>query len=254
MKLVSVVIPVYNSENTIIRCLNSVCNQTYKDIELILVNDGSTDNSCDLIHDFFENSDINYILYTQQNKGVSSARNQGIKLSSGDYIAFLDSDDYWKNDKLEKQVYFLEENRYSIAGACSCGNDRLKNNCGVKIFDFKDMLYSNRLSTSSVVVRRDVLTFFNGFDETMSFSEDYNLWLKIAYEYPICVLQEPLIYYNNDEDNSRLSFQLWKMEKGELLNYFLLFKENKITFFQYVYFSSYSFCKFLRRYIYKAIR
>ena len=101
---ISVIIPVYNSEKTIIRALNSVFNQTTINniLEIIIVNDGSRDSSVSLINDFKKkNSIIPIILVNQENSGVSSARNIGIKKSSGDWIALLDSDDEWLNDKIE---------------------------------------------------------------------------------------------------------------------------------------------------------
>lgn len=100
---VSVVIPIYNSEKYILKCIQSVLDQTFTDYELILVNDGSTDNSLSIIKEF-ENKDQRIIIYNQENRGVSCARNSGLKLASGRYITFIDSDDYVEPDFLEQLV------------------------------------------------------------------------------------------------------------------------------------------------------
>jgi glycosyltransferase involved in cell wall biosynthesis len=105
---VSVIIPVYNSEKYLDKCVNSILNQTYKDIQIILVDDGSTDSSPDIC-DMFSKKDNRVIAVHQRNGGTSKARNTGLKLAEGDYITFADNDDYWKdNNCLEKIVAYLE--------------------------------------------------------------------------------------------------------------------------------------------------
>lgn len=112
MKKVSVIIPIYNSEKYLKECLDSVINQTYKNIEIICVNDVSTDKSVDIIKSY-KDKRIK-LVNLKYNSGVAIARNRGIEESTGDYICFIDSDDYWILDKLEKQVKFIEENDYSF--------------------------------------------------------------------------------------------------------------------------------------------
>ena len=107
---VSVIIPMYNSEKYIEECIYSVINQTYKNLEIIIVDDCSKDSSVDIINGIKD--ERIKIVKLQENKGVSSARNKGIEVSTGRYIAFIDSDDIWVKDKIEKQIKFIEDNEY----------------------------------------------------------------------------------------------------------------------------------------------
>ena len=108
MWTISVIITTYNRKLSIIRCIESVLDQSYPDFELIVVDDGSTDNSTDSIESNFDNE---LILLIQENKGVSAARNLGVKHSSGNWLAFLDSDDLWHTEKLFKQIDYLKKKR-----------------------------------------------------------------------------------------------------------------------------------------------
>lgn len=112
MKKVSIIIPMHNSSEHIEECIDSVLNQTYKDIEIIVVDDKSSDNSAEIV----ENKKNNRIkiIKLSENVGAARARNMGIDSATGEYICFLDSDDYWKLDKLEKQVDFIEKNNYTF--------------------------------------------------------------------------------------------------------------------------------------------
>ncbi|QYS91377.1 glycosyltransferase family 2 protein [Flavobacterium covae] len=107
--IISVVIPMYNASKTIVRSLDSVKNQTYKcNYQIIVVNDGSKDNSKEIVEDYIsKNSQMNVILINQSNGGVSKARNIGLKYSLGNFIAFLDSDDYWLQYKIEIQIKYI---------------------------------------------------------------------------------------------------------------------------------------------------
>lgn len=111
MKLVSVIIPFYNEEEYIEKALISVLNQTYENLEILLINDGSTDNSLKIVKKF---NDKRIKIIESTNNGVSIARNIGIKESKGNYLCFLDADDYWEKNKIEKQVKFIEKNNYSF--------------------------------------------------------------------------------------------------------------------------------------------
>lgn len=111
-KLVSVIIPVYNAEDFISMCIQSVINQTYRNIEIILINDGSTDGTLDIIHSF---SDPRLILVNQENKGCSASKNEGLRIAKGDFIQYLDADDYLSPDKIENQVDKLSFNKNVIA-------------------------------------------------------------------------------------------------------------------------------------------
>ena len=111
-KKVSVIIPVYNCENYIKQCIYSVINQTYKNLEIIIINDGSTDKSMEFINRL--NDERIIVINLENNKGVGYSRNQGIDRATGDYICFIDSDDVWIEDKIEKQVKYISENNYEF--------------------------------------------------------------------------------------------------------------------------------------------
>ena len=114
MVKVSIITPVYNVEACIEKCVKSVMNQTCKEFEFLLIDDGSKDKSIDIAKELLEGSDINYKIITQKNSGVSTARNEGIKKAVGEYITFLDSDDLWLPEKLEHQLKFMVENNYTF--------------------------------------------------------------------------------------------------------------------------------------------
>lgn len=253
--MVSVIVPVYNSENTIVQCLESICNQSFKNIEIIIVNDGSTDNSLKKIQQFFLDKKIKHKVINQKNKGVSIARNVAIKNATGQYIAFIDSDDSWAKEKLEKQIEIIKKENINILGTLLNTNRKThkSNKCKIKKYCLKEMLFSNRLYTSSVVLKKEIIEKYNLFNEETMYSEDYNLWLKISCDYDIYVLQEFLTYYDKTPRKEKLSQKMWKMEIAELHNYYELYKGKKISVFMYICVSFFSFLKFIRRFLFKLI-
>lgn len=131
--IISIIVPVYNTGNLLPRCLNSISNQTYKDIEIIVIDDGSTDNSKDIIKSFaIKDSRIKY--YCQNNKGVGAARNKGIELSTGSYITFVDSDDYVHKDYCSVLFGLIKDSDIAIAGRAKYIDELfIKNKCPNKI-------------------------------------------------------------------------------------------------------------------------
>ena len=211
MPTVSVIIPIYQRAHLVSQTIESVLAQTYTDYEIIVVNDGSTDNTKEVLACF--GNKITTI--HQENKGVSAARNTGINAAKGLYIAFLDSDDLWQPNKLEKQLAFFESNPkiglvYSDAF--------FFNEKGVlpdkwtsvypppPVWQFLALFGRNFILTSTVVVRRECLDEVGLFDETLKSCEDYDLWLRIIEKFPIYFLNEPLGYYRqsaNSLDSNR---------------------------------------------------
>ena len=195
---VSIVIPTYNSSQYISEALDSVLAQTYKDYEIIVVDDGSTDDTIQALQPYM--SRIKYIY--KENGGPGSARNVGIRNAQGEYIAFLDSDDLWLPEKLEKQVRYLE--RYPEISLVFTDCLRLEENSlrrsKRRKFISDDMLVSiwweNLIVTSTVMVRKYCFERIGTFDESGRMAEDLEMWLRIiANGYRVSFLDEILAVY-----------------------------------------------------------
>ncbi|MEG1410459.1 MAG: glycosyltransferase family 2 protein [Terrisporobacter sp.] len=180
-KLVSVIIPVYNAEYFLENTVNSALNQTYKDIEIILIDDMSTDKSRDIISKFAEKyTNIRPILLTE-NKGVANARNEGIKNSNGRFIAFLDSDDLWSKDKIEKQIEYMRRNDYGFTFTgyqyINEQGEILKTVVGArKEVAYNDLLKQNLIPCLTVVIDKNKIKEVN---MPKIHHEDYATWLSI---------------------------------------------------------------------------
>lgn len=254
---ISVIIPVYNAEKTIIQCLESVFYQSYKAYEIIIINDGSTDNTLALINDYINTNKItNLFLITQKNSGPSIARNSGIVIAKGDWIAFIDSDDKWLPNKLEKQIDIIRINSSIMLVGTRLISDKYKKIDAVcKEIRFESMLFKNQIYTSTVLVNKKVV-LQHLFNENQKFSEDYRLWLLIISQYNCVVINEGLaIYAENKKKFNResLSSKLLQMEIGELSNYIFLYKTKRINFFLFSLVSFISIIKFIKRYLEKNI-
>lgn len=195
--MVSVVIPAYNSASYIEGCLDSVFKQTFKDWEVIIIDDGSNDDTRIVIEEYINRSNILsgrfQYLRNEKNMGAAAARNPGIEVSRGDFISFLDSDDIWRPQKLERVMDIFD--RFSEVDLV-CHNEYMTKDCkiirkleydkNVKNLNLsdKDLVYrklflGNFLSTSAVTIRKACLKNML-FDETFSVAEDYDLWLRLA--------------------------------------------------------------------------
>ena len=193
---VSVIIPTYNRKNLLKRALNSVSSQTYVPHEIIVVDDGSSDGTKDWVSERFP-----YVRYIyQDNSGVSSARNAGIKEAKGSWIAFLDSDDEWMPDKLEKQERAINDSKE--AWLCHTNEVWVRNSVRVNQmkkhqkyggYVFENCLDICRISPSSVLIKKEVFEMVGLFDESLKVCEDYDLWLRITSVLPIIFLDQPLI-------------------------------------------------------------
>ncbi len=199
MSLVSVIIPTYNRAKYILSAVESVLEQTCSDYEIIVVDDGSTDSTKDLLAPMVENGTIRY--FYQQNQGESAARNHGIRMAHGDYIAFLDSDDLFLSTKLEKQVDYL--NKHPEVGFVHSWYSKFSDDgrdLGYRdTSQFTGRMYPGLLLNWSVLmavpcvmVRREVLAEVGGFDESMRWGPDLDLWRRITRWYPIGLIPEVL--------------------------------------------------------------
>ena len=207
MKSVSVIIPSYNRSHLLPRCLDSVIAQDYSPSEIIVVDDGSTDSTRSLLRDSYPGIKV----ITQANKGVSAARNAGIRAASGDWLAFLDSDDTWFPGKLERQVQAIE----AAPGSNIAHTDEIWIRNGIRVNPrrkhkkyggpiFKYCLPLCAISPSSVMIHRRVFDRVGLFDETLPVCEDYDLWLRISARMPVLFIREPLItkYGGHDDQLS----------------------------------------------------
>ena len=196
MPHVSVIIPTYNRVSFLEEAIQSVLSQDFKDFELVVVDDGSTDGTRQTLKRY---ADSIAILH-QENRGVSSARNTGIKHSQGVYIAFLDSDDLWLPGKLSTQVAFFETHPQALI----CQTEEIWLRKGVRVNPrkvhkkysgeiFEHCLSLCRVSPSSAMIRRTLFDEVGLFDEDLPACEDYDLWLRAACRYPIYLIDKPLI-------------------------------------------------------------
>lgn len=192
---VSVVIPTYNRAHLILEALESVFAQTHQEYEVIVVDDGSTDNTREVLAPFLHR--IQYVW--QENQGISGARNRGILLSRGRYIAFLDSDDRWLPEKLAKQVVYLDA--HPKVGLLCCGlwryeigkeETRERRPQGFPK-NFEELLQGpNFIPTSTAIVPRDCFSKVGLFDPALPPIEDWDMWLRLARQYKMHCLDEIL--------------------------------------------------------------
>jgi glycosyltransferase involved in cell wall biosynthesis len=199
--LVSVVIPAYNAASTIAETLESVISQTYNPIEVIVADDGSTDQTAEIIKSRFPT--VKYCF--QENKGVSAARNLGIRNANGSLIAFVDSDDLWLSEKIAEQVDSLLKHPEAAWCYCDCFvfQDSPSNTLYrySKMFKLHDgdvkryLLLENFISSPTPIVRREVFDMVGLWNENYQICEDWHMWLKIAAHYKISFCKRPLALY-----------------------------------------------------------
>ncbi len=207
MPKVSIIIPAYNAMRYLPKTLDSVLQQTHRDFEVLIINDGSSDAIIEWVSKI---TDTRVQLITQSNQGVSAARNTGIALAQGEYIAFLDADDLWEPTHLEKQVSYLDNNpKIGVVYTWTQLIDECDRPTG-RIFAshasgmiWQELLENDVISTgSSAMVRRNCLDTVGGFDTELAHAEDLELWLRIARQHQIGVIKEPLTMYRQHPHNT----------------------------------------------------
>ncbi len=201
-KLVSVIIPAYNIAEYLSESIDSVLNQTYQHFEVIIVDDGSTDNTADVVNKYVKSqANVKYI--HQENKGPGAARNKGIKEAKGEYIAFLDADDIWFPEKVLLQMeLFLKLPSISLVHSDfiyfdrqgteqqSEFSERIKKHFSGDVF--YQLFKKNFFMTPTVVIKQEALKDIGLFDEQLCMSEDYDLWLRISKSHKIGYVNTPL--------------------------------------------------------------
>jgi glycosyltransferase involved in cell wall biosynthesis len=211
---VSVIVPAYNAAAFIAETIQSALDQTYRDFEIIVVDDGSRDGTPARVAAFGER----VRLHQQPNSGVARARNTGVSLARGEWIAFLDADDLWLPEKLERQLAcstapMTFTDRYNIGERS--GLPEIQSVCqpmhGGDIFEV--LLGGNFITTSSVMIRREIFEQYGGFDVSLNGTEDWDLWLRVAENHDVGFCPEPLTRYRLHADGLSRNFETVKRER-----------------------------------------
>ena len=185
MPFFSVIIPVYNAEPWLRECLNSVAKQTFKDFEIVITNDGSSDSSQNVIDQFIEENELISIkVIEQENAGLGNARNEAVKKAHGEWLCFIDADDYWSTQKLKQCRQYILDNQdkkwfyHEVYEKYPKG--RMKERVGKECDSVKELLLDgNPIVPSATTIRKDVFTEQHGFDEDRNRVEDLGLWMRL---------------------------------------------------------------------------
>ncbi|WP_338731169.1 glycosyltransferase family 2 protein [Mangrovimonas cancribranchiae] len=199
----SIIIPLYNKEYFVKNTITSILNQSFKDFEIIVVNDGSTDNSLDIVKTF---KDQRIRVLTTKNQGVSSARNYGIKKANAKYIAFLDADDLWETSYLQtihnliigypKESIFASALKIKKGGNYHLSKYKdldLKKGETARLNYFKSSKKQSILHCSSVVIKKTIFKKIGGFNSNLKTGEDTDLWIRIGLKYPVVFIHKYLV-------------------------------------------------------------
>ncbi len=232
---VSVVVPTFNRAGALCEAVESALAQSYQDFEIIVVDDGSTDDTPRIVRERF-GRDPRVRCLRRPNGGPAAARNDGIRQARGDLVAFLDSDDLWRPDKLRLQVEQLDGRPEAALSFCDALTEGGRPGAGTR-FQGKRFRgdtsmrgiveWSFPMCTPSVVVRRTVLDAVGLFDESFACNEDWDLWIRIAARYPLVFIDRPLLTIRRGDDNLsrtrilekwRFGLRLWERHRDLLLH------------------------------------
>lgn len=219
MAYVSVIIPAYNAEAFIVDTVNSALNQTCQDLEVIVVDDGSKDGTVAALAQFGDR----ILVHQQANGGVAKARNTGVALATGDWVAFLDADDLWLPHKVERQLA-------SASAAPMVYTDRLNIGARGDLPElqslvtpmhggdlFVPLLRSNFITNTSVMIRRELFEKLGGFYTGLNGTEDWDLWIRVAASHPIGFVPEPLVKYRFHEGSISRNWARMSRERTEVI-------------------------------------
>jgi len=252
-ELISVIIPMYNAQNTIYAALDSITRQTEGNFEIIIVNDGSTDNSLGEVYAFKKrHPHLNIIIIDKAHEGVSMTRNTGLRIATGNYIAFLDADDEWYPEKTIKQLNILNQTPDIAVVGClhkpgRSGIERISRPIQVKA---KDMLFKNFSQTSTILMKIKVFDAIGYFEKSISYGEERRYFLHASKVFSCVLINENLINYGNGKrgfGQTGLSGDLMQMEIGELRNLLYAYKVLNMPLFSCCNAIIFSLMKFARR-------
>ncbi len=214
--LVSVIIPTFNRSSMVVEAVESVLAQTCAELEVIVVDDGSTDDTRERLRSYGQRL---VLVVNEENRGVSAARNRGIRQSRGEFVALLDSDDLWRPEKIQRQLDFFSTHPQAMI----CQTEEIWVRRGRRVnprqkhrkysgYIFPHCLPLCIVSPSAVMIKRELLSRVGLFDEQLPACEDYDLWLRIAVREPIFLLDEPLIVKRGGHDD-QLSHTIPSLDK-----------------------------------------
>ena len=218
---VSWLISTYNNESEIIRCLTSLLKQTYKNFEIIVVNDGSTDNTVNVLEEIYEkNKNFIRILNNKENMGLAYSLNKAFSYSRGIYIARIDADDFAMPNRLEEQLKFIEANpEISIVGSRAYYVNNFGDFVGESSLKISDKsflkpntyIYALNIIHPSVLMKKDFLENVGLYDESLKRAQDLDLWLRaINLKYKFFIINKPLIFYKKSNYGLKRSLIIYK--------------------------------------------
>jgi len=244
--LVSIVMPAYNSENFIADSINSVINQSFKNWELIIINDKSTDDTLNIIKKIAVNEKRIKVLENEKNLGVAESRNRGVLSAASDWIAFLDSDDLWTEKKLEKQMSEISNNpdiKFSFTGSAFINVDGKAYGYILhvpKIIQYKELLKQNLISCSSVLIRKEYLLGIKMLNEDLH--EDFLTWLMVLKDTDAYGIDEPLLIYRIAKGSKSAN-----KIKALVMNY-RVYKRAGLNLFERIYYMCFYIIKSFKKY------
>jgi glycosyltransferase involved in cell wall biosynthesis len=255
LELISVIIPMYNAEKTITAALNSIACQTDGNFEIIIVNDGSADNSISQVYAFKKlHPELHITIIDKEHEGVSATRNTGLRIASGNYIAFLDADDEWHPEKTVKQLAILSNQPDTAFVGCLykpvTKSLPPKKVSWLTYVSSKDQMFKNFFQTSTVMMKRNVFEAVGYFERSRSHAEERHYFLRISTLFSCALINENLVNYGNGKrafGQSGLSGDLLQMEMGELKNLVYAYKELNMPLFTCCNAIIFSLVKFVRR-------
>jgi glycosyltransferase involved in cell wall biosynthesis len=219
MPQISVIIPVFNGEQTIRETIHSVLTQTFDDFELIIIDDGSQDSTLTIINSI---QDARIKVFSYSNAGQPASRNRGIKKAIGNYISFIDADDLWTPDKLEAQLKALQENpQAAVAYSWTEWIDELGQPLGRGSYItengdvFAKLILNDFIANgSNPLIESSAIASVGEFDESLTNAHDWDMWLRLAAQYPFVAVPSPQILYRKSA--SSMSANVWGMEDSSL--------------------------------------